>query len=74
MTPLRVTAIWGCPVKPCREIALDHGQVSARGLRDGTEPLDTCATYRRRDGRASLGQNVIPDGVDDAREVLADVG
>lgn len=74
MTPLRVTAIWGCPVKPCRGIAPDRGQGSAAGLRDGTEPPDACATYRRCDGRAPLGQNVIPDGVGDAREVLADVG
>jgi uncharacterized protein YcbX len=46
-------------------------------VRDGPEPLETLATYRRRDGRVYFGQNVIPDGggeirVGDVVEILDD--
>ena len=47
------------------------------GVRDGEEPLETLATYRRRDHKIYFGQNVIPDGagkirVGGAVEVLED--
>lgn len=61
-------------VKPCSRCAITTVDPE-RGARDGTEPLETLATYRRRDGRVYFGQNLIPDGageirVGDAVEVL----
>jgi len=66
----------GCRVvKPCSRCAITTVDPE-HGVRDGNEPLETLAGYRRRDGRVCFGQNVIPDGrgslqVGDAVEVLA---
>jgi hypothetical protein len=63
-------------VKPCSRCAITTVDPE-RGVRDGAEPLETLATYRRREGRVYFGQNVIPDGaggvrVGDLVEVLDD--
>lgn len=63
-------------VKPCSRCAITTVDPDL-GVRDGTEPLQTLATYRRRDGKVYFGQNVIPAGageirVGDAVEVLDD--
>ncbi|MCU0766508.1 MAG: MOSC N-terminal beta barrel domain-containing protein [Gammaproteobacteria bacterium] len=62
-------------VKPCSRCAITTVDPE-RGVRDGGEPLDTLARYRRRNGRVYFGQNVIPDGpgvlrIGDAVAVLA---
>jgi uncharacterized protein YcbX len=66
----------GCRVvKPCSRCAITTVDPE-RGVRDGGEPLEALAGYRRRDGRVYFGQNVIPDGtgevqIGDAVAVLA---
>jgi MOSC domain-containing protein len=53
-------------VKPCSRCAITTVDPD-RGVRDGAEPLETLATYRRRDGKVYFGQNVIPDGAGEIR-------
>jgi uncharacterized protein YcbX len=62
-------------VKPCSRCAITTVDPD-RGGRDGPEPLETLATYRRR---VYFGQNVIPDGageirVGDSVAVIDDAG
>jgi hypothetical protein len=71
---IRVGPITLRVVKPCSRCAITTVDPD-RGVRDGPEPLETLATYRRRDGKVYFGQNVIPDGpgeirVGDTVEVL----
>lgn len=71
---IRVGPITLRVVKPCSRCAITTVDPD-RGVRDGSEPLETLATYRRRDGKVYFGQNVIPDGpgeirVGDTVEVL----
>ena len=73
---IRVGSITLRVVKPCSRCVITTVDPD-RGVRDGTEPLETLARYRRRDGKVYFGQNVIPDGageirVGDVVEVLDD--
>lgn len=73
---IRVGSIGLRVVKPCSRCAITTVDPD-RGVREGGEPLETLATYRRRDGKVWFGQNVIPNGggeirVGDAVEVLDD--
>jgi len=73
---IRIGAITLRVVKPCSRCVITTVDPD-QGVRAGAEPLETLATYRRRDGRVYFGQNVIPDGAGEIRvgdpvEVLGD--
>ena len=53
-------------VKPCSRCAITTVDPD-RGIRDGSEPLQTLSTYRPRDGKVYFGQNLIPDGPGEIR-------
>lgn len=53
-------------VKPCSRCAITTVDPE-RGVRDDGEPLETLASYRRRNGKVYFGQNVIPDGAGQIR-------
>jgi hypothetical protein len=72
---IRLSAVACRVVKPCSRCAITTVDPE-RGVRDGAEPLEALATYRRRNGKVYFGQNVIPDDagqvrVGDAIAVLA---
>ena len=53
-------------VKPCSRCAITTVDPD-QGVRDGVEPLQALATYRRRDGKVWFGQNTIPDNTGEIR-------